>query len=96
MKFFAKLAIAATVAPAFVVVSATSASAVDCASLVGTYVSGSSRYAKIRNDCGHGISAKAVVNYFPDSACIGIGAYLTQSVRTGGVASPDADSAREC
>jgi hypothetical protein len=73
-----------------------SAQATGCASLVRAFDSGSSRYATVKNVCGHSISARPTVPNFPDPNCAPIAAGQSMTFRTGGLFSPFATNAVVC
>jgi hypothetical protein len=95
-RILAKAAALILVAPAILIGSADSASAADCAVLKRTYTEGSSKYAVVRNTCARRITARAVVNNFPDTNCLRIAAKGQRTFRTGGSFSPSAHGAVEC
>ena len=95
-KISSLVAIAIASSGMFVVVSGSPASAAGCAVLTRTYTEGMSKYAVVKNQCGREITAQVVVNYWNDTTCQYIGSYGTRTYRTGGIASPTADYAREC
>ena len=95
-KTVAKASALVILAPTLMVGTADTAFAADCAVLKRTYTEGSSKYAVVRNVCGRRIVARAVVNNFPDTNCLGIAANGRRTYRTGGSFSPSAEGAVEC
>jgi hypothetical protein len=99
----AQLFVAAVLVPVGVtsagVLTADAAFATGCAQLVRNYQAGDSwsdNMADVRNNCDHTISARPVVNYWPDPNCAPIGAHKTRAFRISGFAGPTADGATEC
>lgn len=90
------VAIAVASSSMIVVASGSAASAAGCAVLTRTYTEGVTKYAVVKNQCGREITAQVVVNNWNDTNCAYIGSYGTRTYRTGGIASPTADYAREC